>query len=58
MTKSHVGGKFPYNTDELARFMLDYITSQPHIKDLDEQTADSEGEDSPQLDVMIDELEN
>ena len=58
MKDCKAGGKFPYKADDLARYMLDYITSQPQIPDLDEQTADSEGEDSPQLDVIINELES
>ena len=45
MKDCKAGGKFPYTAPELARYMLDYITNQPHVLDLDEQTPDSKGED-------------
>ena len=56
MKNSKAGGRFPYMADDLARYMLDYITSQPRVPDLDEQTADSEGEDSQQYNIILDEL--
>ena len=39
---SKTGGVFPYTTDELAFYMLDYIKSKHNINDVEEDSDDSD----------------